>query len=480
MQTTVCGKESVESMHSKHNRKAPWRLALRTVLACILTLVFCVSSFTTVMANTVSAYVIDGGESFQFAMSSQNLNDILAEAEEWGMKPLGPLDVAEQVENTTTVNVRRGASITVYEAGKQTNLLAYCGDTVEKTLADNNIIMKDEDQVTPARGALISAGMKIEILRSCKITVTADGKSQTYQLTNATVQDALNAAGVTVGEQDSVNYDVDEPLFDKMHIRVSRLVTITVTADGETKTYQTSGSTVEAALKHCGIQLSADDRLNVSRAACPTDGMEITVTRVETHEETKTETIDYLVEYQDTEALYEGETELITQGQSGEKEVTYKLIYVGGELVDREVVSEQVICDPISAVYLRGTGKRTQSSTTLQPSGGTGTDYSGASFSYSKKITGTCTAYSPETTSEITAMGNSAGYGCIAVNPNIIPYGTRLYITSPDGSIVYGYGIANDTGTAAMNGDIKADLCYDTEAECVAFGRREMVIYILD
>lgn len=466
-------------MHAKHRRKAPKLLVFRAVAVCVLALVFSVSSFMTVMANTVSANVIDGEHSYTFSMSSQSLDDILSEAEDRGLTPLGPLDVAEQVENTTTVNIRRGASVTVIEAGKQTNLLAYRGDTVEKTLADNNIIIKDEDHVIPSRETTVSAGMSIEIQRSCKVTVTADGKSTTLKLSGATVEDAVKAAGVTLSEKDSVNFEMDEPLFDKMHIRISRMVHITVTADGVTETYEVSGSTVAAALKRCGIELSEDDRLNVSRTARPTDGMEIVVTRVETREETETVEIPYVTEYQDTEALYEGETEVITEGATGEKQVTYKLLYVAGELDGKEVVSETVIREPITAVVLRGTATKNDNYETTEPSGGTVSDSSGAPMSYSKVLVGTCTAYSPETTSEWTATGDRAGYGCIAVNPAIIPYGTRLYITSADGSVVYGYGVACDTGTAAMNGDILADLCYDKESQCVSFGRREMVIYVL-
>ena len=43
----------------------------------------------------------------------------------------------------------------------------------------------------------------------------------------------------------------------------------------------------------------------------------------------------------------------------------------------------------------------------------------------------------------ITATGAPAAVGRVAVNPNVIPYGTKLYIASPDGSIVYGYAIAS-------------------------------------
>ena len=93
-------------------------------------------------------------------------------------------------------------------------------------------------------------------------------------------------------------------------------------------------------------------------------------------------------------------------------------------------------------------------------------------------IVGSCTAYTE--LDGITAIGTAPRVGVVAVNPNVIPYGTRLYICSADGSYVYGYAVAEDTGSAAMAGDIIVDLYMDTEEECVAFGRQNLCVYILD
>ena len=108
-------------MHGRHMKKAPRLLAIRGVAALILVLALSISSFATVMANTVSANVIDGDQSYTFNMSSTDLDEILEQAEEMGLEPLGPLDVAERVEGTTTVVVRRGVNLTVREAGKGEN-----------------------------------------------------------------------------------------------------------------------------------------------------------------------------------------------------------------------------------------------------------------------------------------------------------------------------------------------------------------------
>ncbi len=471
-------------MHGRHSRKAPRLFILRGVIALVLAIVFSASSFATVMANTVSANVIDGDESYTFSMNSTSMPEILAQAQKLGLKPLGPLDVFEQVGNTTTVNIRRGVSMTVTEGNRKKNLIAYQGDTVEKTLEDNNILIKDTDEVTPSRDTTVSAGLSVEIRRLCQVTVIADGESKTYSLLGGTVADALKKAGVTLQNKDSANYELTDPLFDKMNLRVSRTVKIKVTVDGRTTEHEISAVTVRSALQKCGITVSPDDKLNVDGKAHPTDGMHIVVTRVTTEEVKELEEVEYPVQYVTSDSMYEDEIEIRTPGEKGEKEVTYKLIYVAGELDSKEKVSEETIKEPVPEVVVKGTKTR-ESSSKPDYSGGNGSGVSAGTFvdadgntvSYSQKLVGECTAYSvPGGT---TSLGWKAEYGIIAVNPEIIPYGTRMYIVSPDGSIVYGYGIAGDTGGAAMAGDIIADLCYNTIEECSIIGRRDMVIYIL-
>lgn len=461
-------------MHGRHMKKAPRLLAIRGVAALILVLALSISSFATVMANTVSANVIDGDQSYTFNMSSTDLDEILEQAEEMGLEPLGPLDVAERVEGTTTVVVRRGVNLTVREAGKENLLVAYRGDTVEQVLLENSIVLKDADEITPARETVVEGDTQVEIRRACQVVVLADGKQTTVTQTGGTVEDALKEAGVTVGEEDSLNYDKDEPLFDKMHIRVTRVMKVRITAGGETREVETSAQTVEDVLKKFQVELDEDDRVEPEAKTKVAEGMEITVRRVEVKEEVKTEEFPFETQYQDTDSLYEGETQVKTQGVAGEKEVTYQVTFVDGEEESREAASEKVTKEPVAEVVLRGTAEREQSG-----AGGSGTfvDLYGNTVSYSSVMSGTCTAYSvPGGT---TSLGWDAVYGVIAVNPNIIPYGTKMYVTSPDGSVVYGYGVAGDTGGACMAGDIIADLCYNTIEECSQIGRREMVIYIL-
>ena len=82
--------------------------------------------------------------------------------------------------------------------------------------------------------------------------------------------------------------------------------------------------------------------------------------------------------------------------------------------------------------------------------------------------------------SEIIRGGLMAVEGTVAVDPEVIPYGSRLYIVSSDGSFVYGYAVAADTGTAIMDGIIDVDLFYDTYLESLLNGLRTVNIYVLE
>lgn len=69
------------------------------------------------------------------------------------------------------------------------------------------------------------------------------------------------------------------------------------------------------------------------------------------------------------------------------------------------------------------------------------------------------------------ATGARLGYGIIAVDPDVIPLGTRMWVPG------YGYGIAADTGGAIDGAHI--DLCFDTYGEVDAWGVRRLTIVLL-
>ena len=76
-----------------------------------------------------------------------------------------------------------------------------------------------------------------------------------------------------------------------------------------------------------------------------------------------------------------------------------------------------------------------------------------------------------------TAIGTLCRVGAIAVDPTVIPYGTRMYIVSDDGRYIYGIAVAEDCGKS-IKGD-RIDLYFDTDDECWTFGIRSCTVYFL-
>ena len=77
----------------------------------------------------------------------------------------------------------------------------------------------------------------------------------------------------------------------------------------------------------------------------------------------------------------------------------------------------------------------------------------------------------------ITATGTRAKVGTIAVDPRVIPLGTKVYVEGLYGAKNYGYATAEDTG-GAIKGKI-IDLYFDTHRETINWGRQQVKVYIL-
>lgn len=92
---------------------------------------------------------------------------------------------------------------------------------------------------------------------------------------------------------------------------------------------------------------------------------------------------------------------------------------------------------------------------------------------YKKTLSVEATAYTGGT---LTAMGlkpvrDPGGISTIAVDPSVIPLGSKVYIPG------YGYAIASDTG-GAIKGNI-IDLYMNSHDDCTSWGRRQVTLHIV-
>lgn len=270
----------------------------------------------------------------------------------------------------------------------------------------------------------------------------------------------LEKAGVTLSESDELTVSEEKGVIT---VSIARAFPVSIHADGETVLVMLAGGTVADALVKAGLTCGEEDLLSHEKTAALESGMQITLDRVTNDQVIETVSIDYETEKVKTNDLYVGETKVEQKGEKGEKRLTYSVTYLNGEESERELVSEEVTKEPVNKIVLVGTKVKSSFKKTAS-----------TPTSYKKVIAMTATAYSAGGT---TATGVPAQWGVVAVDPDVIPLGTKVYVETADGKYIYGTAVAADTG-GAIKGN-KIDICVNTHAEAYSFGRRTVNVYIL-
>ncbi len=309
-------------------------------------------------------------------------------------------------------------------------------------------------------------------VHSRAVTVTDGSESRMVLTMHIDPYKALEAAGMTMDE-----YDELEVSADSATIRINRAMTVEVKADGAVTLLHMVDGTVEDALAKANITVGHYDTINVPTDTAISEGLSIVVDRVAYREYSKDEVIPFETINRPTNVLAPGRTKLFQSGANGSKTITYRETIVNGEVVETVQVSETITKNPVDKIVLKGSAYGTP----LSPApNGITLDSKNQPVNYKTVYTAkSCTAYGTEKKVQYGASGMKLSVGKIAVNPNIIPYGTKLWITSADGKYVYGYAIAADTGTFATGTKTFADLYFNTYIEACLFGRRTLNIYVI-
>lgn len=251
--------------------------------------------------------------------------------------------------------------------------------------------------------------------------------------------------------------------------------------------HTTHATDPEAVLGEAGLELGEDDTYTTQH----NQGVsEITVTRAQdrapeqalpvTQTQTYTEAIPYSTVYYDDPSLPAGTQKLLTAGSDGQALCTVRVTYEAGDVSETTLLSRVVRTHPTAQIVARGTAEAHSDDSAL-PVVRDGLIYTaeGDVLHYTDTVQVRATAYSCEDYTEpgITYTGTEPRVGEIAVDPKVIPLGTRVFVVSNDGQYVYGVATAEDIGGGIKGNRI--DLYFDTIAECFQFGDRACTVYIL-
>lgn len=231
---------------------------------------------------------------------------------------------------------------------------------VADILEAHGVDVSHTDFVKPALGETVDSGDKIVVKERDEVKLSVDGKEQSVLVEGGTVADALSQAGIDAKgaavspKPDTKLEDVDGP------VTVTTPKDITVTGmNGSWVAKGTTVRTVQDLLdKYFADSVDADDDVTPSRDTVLKDGDTIHLVRLNSEEKTEKVAIDYKTETRKDDAIYEGETRVVTKGEKGEKTIVKKVSTTDGKVSGEEVVKEEVTKEPVTEVIAKGTKKR--------------------------------------------------------------------------------------------------------------------------
>src|SRR5690625_633207 len=367
------------------------------------------------------------------------------------------------------------ATVVVAEDGKTETIKTHA-KTVEDLLNKLGINISEHDDLSEDLDAPVEDGMEIEFKKAKQIMLTVDGQFASYYSTAETVGQFLEEENVEVTKHDELSHELSDEISENIHIQVVKAFPLTVIDGKEKMNVWTTGGTVREILAENNIDVKKRDKIKPGLDEQLFENRNVTIVRVTYKEEEVEEAIDYQTEKVEDNKLEKGKEEVITEGEKGKLVKTYKLTFENGEQVKRKLKEEKVVKEPTNKVIAVGT-KETEEKI-VQLSQTKNTQQQNAPASDGKEFTMHATAYTANCSgcSGVTATGinlkTNPNMKVIAVDPNVIPLGSRVWVEG------YGEAVAGDTG-GSISGN-RIDVHVPDESAAYSFGRRTVKVKVLN
>ena len=298
----------------------------------------------------------------------------------------------------------------------------------------------------------------------------------TYTTTETEPAAVLGEAGLELGENDTYTTQTED---GRSEITVQRGCDVTIYYHGQKVEVSSKGETVSQLLSRLNLNPEKHDSLSCDPEDAVTDGMVIRVEQKQQLQQVYTTDVPHEVTYCYDSSLPQGVEQVLVEGVDGQMLCTASVTYVNGQETERIILRQDMISPSVTEIIAVGCGKELKPvDPDAMPVFGDGTITlpTGEVLTYTGTMQVKATAYAVHGT---TATGTRSRVGAIAVDPKVIHYGTRMFIVSNDGQIVYGIATAEDCGDPNYIGGKRVDLFYDTIWECNQFGIRECTVYFL-
>ena len=315
----------------------------------------------------------------------------------------------------------------------------------------NGVITSPRDDLIPLPGRMVSDALSlarvpvppvinsenplsITVKRAVAFTVKEDGHSLSLRSTQPSLALALKESGILLGQGDLVVPELDTPLVSGLNAEVRHASKLTVSLPEGTSVLYTHEKTLADALVEAGVDLSPVDKVLPGRDELVSNGMDVEVVRVTTGSIVEREEIGF-------QTLFKGDPDLAwgnsrrVEGQGGVHAREYEVTYENGQETGRVLLRDWVEQEPQDAVVYYSAAS----------------DYAG-DMPEGQQVVNVlhvyATWYNPASAGKpssssgygITSTGVPVTRGIVAVDPRVIPYGTKMFIPG------YGFAVAADCG----------------------------------
>jgi uncharacterized protein YabE (DUF348 family) len=247
-------------------------------------------------------------------------------------------------------------TVTLSIDGKVTKVRTF-GDSVGEVLAGQGIKPSEHDSIVPSASTPVEDGSRIAVRLGRQLELSVDGQKRTLWTTGTTVASALDQLGLrftNAALSVSRGADIDRSGM-ALKVTTPKLVTVKI-ANGKAQRHNIPATTVGNLLQRLHAGVDRNDRVRPSRGSLLTDRTEVVVTKIGTRtKRVPREVIPAPVEEQKDGSMMVGDSQTVRDGSDGVRDVTYKIRFRNGEVVDRSVVRERVLRQPVARIVKVGT-----------------------------------------------------------------------------------------------------------------------------
>ncbi|MGE5454467.1 MAG: 3D domain-containing protein [Methylocystaceae bacterium] len=288
------------------------------------------------------------------------------------------------------------------------------------------------------------------------VTLVVDGKRVDTHTFKRTVKDVLNENQIALHTGDKTRPVLSALVDDDTKIEVIRAFPVQIIMGGKSTKVVTTPALVADVLQQAGVKPVPVDLIRPSLNTRLTGQATIQIIKVTSNMTTVKQTLPFSVQRTADPTLEKGLLRTVKKGKNGLASQQIRITCYDGKPVKQEVVSSKIIKDPVNQVVAMGTI--------------TSVSRGALRFDFRQAIMTHSTAYTY--TGHNTATGLKPAVGLVAVDPAIIPLGSRLYVEG------YGFARAADRG-GAIKGN-RLDVFLETKEACRNWGVRKVKVYLLN